>query len=117
MLSAEEISIIFLIIKVAAASVLFSLPPALAAALLLARTRFPGKTFVDALIHLPLALAAGIMGSPLMVRATRLALEAIVPRLEAAARTRERSWPKYQPARASSTGRRLPMEPRRQSRR
>ncbi len=127
MLSAEEISIIFLSLKVAAASVLFSLPPAIAAALLLARAQFPGKTLVDALIHLPLvlppvvigyflllsfgrqgplggffehafglvfafrwtgaALAAAIMGFPLMVRAIRLALEAIDPRLEAAART------------------------------
>ena len=33
------------------------------------------------------ALAAGIMGFPLMVRAIRLALEAIDPRLESAART------------------------------
>ena len=127
MLSAEETSIIFLSLKVAGASVLFSLPAAIAAALLLARTQFPGKTLVDALIHLPLvlppvvigyflllgfgrqgplggffeqvfglvfafrwtgaALAAGIMGFPLMVRAIRLALEAIDPRLEAAART------------------------------
>jgi len=127
MLSAEEISIILLSLKVAAASVVFSLPLALAAALLLARTQFRGKTLVDALIHLPLvlppvvigyflllafgrqgllggffervfglvfafrwtgaALAAGIMGFPLMVRAIRLGLEAIDPRLEAAART------------------------------
>ena len=127
MLSAEETSIIFLSLKVAGASVLFSLPAAIAAALLLARTQFPGKTLVDALIHLPLvlppvvigyflllgfgrqgplggffeqvfglvfafrwtgaALAAGIRGFPLMVRAIRLALEAIDPRLEAAART------------------------------
>ena len=127
MLSAEETSIIFLSLKVAGASVLFSLPAAIAAALLLARTQFLGKTLVDALIHLPLvlppvvigyflllgfgrqgplggffeqvfglvfafrwtgaALAAGIMGFPLMVRAIRLALEAIDPRLEAAART------------------------------
>ena len=127
MLSAEEISIILLSLKVAAASVIFSLPLALAAALLLARTQFRGKTLVVALVHLPLvlppvvigyflllafgrqgllggffervfglvfafrwtgaALAAGIMGFPLMVRAIRLALEAIDPRIEAAART------------------------------
>ena len=127
MLSAEEAEIVFLSLKVAAASVALSLPAAIAAALLLARARFTGKTLVDALIHLPLvlppvvigyflllgfgrkgpfgaffeqvfglvfafrwtgaALAAGIMGFPLMVRAIRLAIEAIDPRLESAART------------------------------
>jgi molybdate transport system permease protein len=127
MLSAEEIAIVLLSLKVAAASVVFSLPLAAAAALVLARGRFPGKTLFDALIHLPLvlppvvigyflllgfgrkgpfgaffeqvlgltfafrwtgaALAAGIMGFPLMVRAIRLAIEAIDPRLESAART------------------------------
>ena len=127
MLSAEEFSIILLSLKVAAASVLFSLPLALAAALVLARRQFVGKTLLDAAIHLPLvlppvvigyflllafgrkgplgiffeqafgltfafrwtgaALAAAIMGFPLMVRAIRLALEAIDPRLESAART------------------------------
>jgi molybdate transport system permease protein len=127
MLSAEEVTIVLLSLKVAAASVLFSLPLALAAALILARWQFPGKTLFDAAIHLPLvlppvvigyflllgfgrkgpfgaffeqvlgltfafrwtgaALAAGIMGFPLMVRAIRLSLEAIDPRLESAART------------------------------
>ena len=127
MLSADEASIILLSLKVGAASVIFSLPPAFAAALLLARRQFVGKALVDALIHLPLvlppvvigyflllgfgrngplgqffeqvfgltfafrwtgaALAAAIMGFPLMVRAIRLALEAIDPRLESAART------------------------------
>ena len=127
MISAEEVSIILLSLKVAAASVLFSLPLALAAALVLARWQFTGKTLLDAAIHLPLvlppvvigyflllafgrkgplgiffeqvfgltfafrwtgaALAAAIMGFPLMVRAIRLALEAIDPRLELAART------------------------------
>jgi len=127
MLSAEEITIVLLSLKVAAASVIFCLPLAAAASLVLARGRFPGKTLFDALIHLPLvlppvvigyflllgfgrkgpfgaffeqvfgltfafrwtgaALAAGIMGFPLMVRAIRLAIEAIDPRLESAART------------------------------
>ena len=127
MLSADEASIILLSLKVGAASVILSLPPAFAAALLLARRQFVGKALVDAVIHLPLvlppvvigyflllgfgrngplgqffeqvfgltfafrwtgaALAAAIMGFPLMVRAIRLALEAIDPRLESAART------------------------------
>ncbi len=127
MLSADELAIILLSLKVAAASVVLSLPFAIGAALLLARWQCPGKTLFDAAVHLPLvlppvvigyflllgfgrqgplgawfeqtlgltfafrwtgaALAAGIMGFPLMVRAIRLALEAIDPRLEYAART------------------------------
>ena len=127
MLSADELAIIWLSLKVAAASVAFSLPFAIGTALLLARSNFPGKTLLDAIVHLPLvlppvvigyflliafgrqgllgqwfeevlgitfafrwtgaALAAGTMGFPLMVRAIRLALEAIDPRLESAART------------------------------
>ncbi len=127
MLSADELAINLLSLKVAAASVVLSLPFAIGAALLLARWQFPGKTLFDAAVHLPLvlppvvigyflllgfgrqgplgawfeqtlgltfafrwtgaALAAGIMGFPLMVRAIRLALEAIDPRLEYAART------------------------------
>ena len=127
MLSADELAIILLSLKVAAASVVFSLPFAIGAALILARLQFPGKTLFDAVVHLPLvlppvvigyflllafgrkgllgawfeqvlgltfafrwtgaALAAGIMGFPLMVRAIRLAIKAIDPRLESAART------------------------------
>lgn len=96
-------------------------------ALALARGRFPGKTLLDGLVHLPLvlppvvtgyllllsfgrrgpigealesccglvfsfrwtgaALAAAIMGFPLMVRAIRLSIEAVDRRLEEAAST------------------------------
>ena len=125
MLSAEEIGIVLLSLKVAAASVALALPFAVAAAWLLARKDFPGKTLFDALVHLPLvvppvvvgymlllafgrgglgpalenlgivfafrwtgaALAAAVMGFPLVVRAVRLAIDAIDPRLESAART------------------------------
>src|SRR4029077_14779821 len=100
----------------------------------LARLSFPGKTLVDAMIHLPLvlppvvvgfallvllgkrgpvgslldqwigivfafrwtgaALAAAIMGFPLMVRAIRLSFSAIDQRLETVARTLggSRTW-------------------------
>ncbi|GLK67214.1 molybdate ABC transporter permease [Hansschlegelia plantiphila] len=103
------------------------MPVAVLVALLLARGRFPGKTLLDGLVHLPLvlppvvtgyllllsfgrrglfgealanccglvfsfrwtgaALAAGIMGFPLMVRAIRLSIEAVDRRLEDAAET------------------------------
>ena len=122
-----EWEILQLSLKVAFWSVLCSLPIAVAVAMLLARSNFPGKSLVDAIVHLPLvlppvvigyflllllgrrgplgavleeyfgivvafrwtgaAIAAGIMGFPLMVRAIRLSIEAIDSGLEAAART------------------------------
>ncbi len=112
---------------VATVGTLASLPVAVLVALFLARGRFPGKTLLDGLVHLPLvlppvvtgyllllsfgrrglfgealanccglvfsfrwtgaALAAGIMGFPLMVRAIRLSIEAVDRRLEDAAET------------------------------
>jgi molybdate transport system permease protein len=126
-LSPEELVAIKLSFRVALWSVLVSLPLAVAVAMVLARATFPGKTLLDAIVHLPLvlppvvvgymllvlmgrqgaigaflhdafgitfafrwtgaALAAAVMGFPLMVRAIRLSLEAIDPRLEAAAST------------------------------
>jgi molybdate transport system permease protein len=121
-----ELEILALSLKVAFWGLALSVPPAIAIAYLLARKRFPGKTLLDAFVHLPLvlppvvvgfallvlfgtqgpigrlleplgivlafrwtgaALAAGIMGFPLLVRAVRLAIEAVDTRLELAART------------------------------
>lgn len=126
-LSAEEWQAITLSLKVASVATIASLPFGIAVGWLLARGRFPGKTVLDALVHLPLvlppvvtgyvllilfgrrgpigawleanfgivlsfrwtgaALACAVMGFPLMVRAVRLAIEAIDTRLEAAAGT------------------------------
>jgi molybdate transport system permease protein len=133
-LSAEEIGIVLLSLKVALTGVAFSLPVAVAVAYVLARFEFPGKILVDALVHLPLvlppvvvgfallvlfgkrgaigawldqwfgivfafrwtgaALAAAIMGFPLMVRAIRLSFESLDRRLETVARTLggSRAW-------------------------
>jgi len=124
--SAIEIGIVVLSLKVAFWSVAASLPPAVAVAWWLARKDFPGKSLVDAVVHLPLvlppvvvgyllllllgtqgpvgaaleqmgivvafrwtgaAVACAVMGFPLMVRAIRLSIEAIDPKLEAAAET------------------------------
>jgi len=124
--SAVEIEIVVLSLKVAFWSVAASLPPAIALAWWLARKDFPGKSLLDAVVHLPLvlppvvvgyflllllgtrgpvgglleqlgvvvafrwtgaAIACAVMGFPLMVRAVRLSIEAIDPRLEAAAET------------------------------
>jgi molybdate transport system permease protein len=129
-----ELGIIVLSLKVALVGVACSLPPAIFFAYLLARTNFPGKTMLDAIVHLPLvlppvvvgfallllfgrkgvlgawladwfgivfafrwtgaALAAAIMGFPLMVRAIRLSIAAIDRRLETVARTLggSRAW-------------------------
>ena len=126
-LTSAEIEALQLSLRVAVWSVLLSLPPAIAAAFVLARFDFRGKSLLDALLHLPLvlppvvigyflllllgrhgplgslleryfgvvlafrwtgaALAAAVMGFPLMVRAIRLSLEAVDRNLEAAAAT------------------------------
>jgi molybdate transport system permease protein len=122
----EEIEAIRLSLWVASIGILASLPFGMFVAYALARWRFPGKIFVDALVHMPLvlppvvtgyillilfgrkgpigawleqfgivfsfrwtgaALAAAIMGFPLMVRAIRLSLESADRRLEDASRT------------------------------
>ena len=121
-----ELAALELSLRVGIASMLCSLPFGLGAAWLLARGRFPGKTLVDGIVHLPLvlppvvvgyallslfgrngtvgswlhgfgidvafnwkgaALASAVMAFPLLVRATRLSLEAVDRRLEAAALT------------------------------
>ncbi len=127
MLTPTELVALRLSLQVALTAVAFSLPFAILVAWLLSRFEFPGKTLLDATVHLPLvlppvvigyfllvifgtkgpiggwlydvlgirliftrsgaALAAAVMSFPLLVRAIRLALEAVDRRLEAAART------------------------------
>jgi molybdate transport system permease protein len=124
-LSPEEWTAVALSLRVSIVATLASLPLGVLVALALARGRFPGKTLLDGLVHLPLvlppvvtgyvllllfgrkgaigafldqslgivlafrwtgaALAAAVMGFPLMVRAIRLAIEAVDPGLERAA--------------------------------
>lgn len=126
-LSAEEWTAVRLSLWVGAWSTLLALPFGIAIAYVLARKTFWGKSFADAIVHLPLvlppvvtgylllitfgrkaplgafladqfgivfafrwtgaALACGVMGFPLMVRAIRLSIEAIDRRLEDAAAT------------------------------
>lgn len=126
-LSADEITAIFLSLKVATTAVAVSLPFGVAVAWLLARKQFFGRMVLDAVVHLPLilppvvtgygllltmgrrgvigtwldqwfglvfsfrwtgaALAAAIMGFPLMVRSIRMALEGVDRKLETAAST------------------------------
>ncbi|MEM7567516.1 MAG: molybdate ABC transporter permease subunit [Pseudomonadota bacterium] len=126
-LSAEEWQAVALSLRVAVVATLFSLPPGIAIAWVLARKRFVGHGLLNALVHLPLvlppvvtgyvllvlfgrrgaiggfleaqfgiviafrwtgaALAGAVMAFPLMVRAIRLGIEAVDPKLEAAAGT------------------------------
>lgn len=126
-LSDPEWQAVLLSLKVSSIAVLFSLPFGILTAWVLVRCRFPGKSLLDSVIHLPLvlppvvvgyllliglgrrgvigqylydwfgfsfafswrgaALASAVIAFPLMVRAIRLALEAVDTRLEQAART------------------------------
>ncbi len=126
-LAPGEWTAIGLSLKISLVATVVALPFGLFFAYVLARYRFPGRTLLDGLVHLPLvmppvvtgylllilfgrngpvgallertfgivlafrwtgaALAAGIRGSPMMIRAIRLSIEAIDQRLEAAAAT------------------------------
>ncbi|HVV93034.1 MAG TPA: molybdate ABC transporter permease subunit [Hyphomicrobiales bacterium] len=123
----DEIEAVRISILVSTVGTLAALPFGILAAYALARWRFPGKTLLDGLVHLPLvlppvvtgyllllllgrngplgalldqccgivfsfrwtgaAIAAAVMGFPLMVRAIRLSIEAVDRRLEQAAST------------------------------
>ena len=122
-----EWTAVLLSLRVASVGALASLPFGVAVAWLLARRQFPGKSLLNAAVHLPLvlppvvtgwllligfgrqgifgrffeaafglvfsfrwtgaALAAAVMGFPLMVRAIRLSIEAVDLKLEQAAST------------------------------
>jgi molybdate transport system permease protein len=133
-LSPSELDALQLSLRVAFWSMIVTLPIAIFAAFVLARFTFPGKSVLDAVIHMPLvlppvvvgyflllllgrhgplgawleqtfgivvafrwtgaAIAAAVMGFPLIVRAIRLSFESIDANLEAAASTlgANRAW-------------------------
>ena len=62
MLSPAETEALLLSLKVALCSVGASLPVAVALAWLLSRARFPGKSLLDAVVHLPLVLPPVVVG-------------------------------------------------------
>ncbi len=62
MLTTEEWSAVLLSLKVAGVAVLAMLLPGIACGWLLARRRFPGRSLLDALIHLPLVLPPVVVG-------------------------------------------------------
>jgi molybdate transport system permease protein len=66
-LSPAETEALLLSLKVAFWSVAASLPVAVALAWLLSRRRFPGKTLLDAVVHLPLVLPPVVIGYFLLI--------------------------------------------------
>ncbi len=66
-LTSLELSALELSLRVGIASMLCSLPFGLGAAWLLARVRFPGKTLLDVIIHMPLVLPPVVVGYALLV--------------------------------------------------
>jgi len=75
--SPAEIEALLLSLRIASVAVFAALPFAMAAALLLARTRFPGKIVVDGIVHLPLVLPPVAIGFLLLtILGTRAGLGA-----------------------------------------
>lgn len=66
-LGPDDLGILALSLRVAAVSVLCSLPLAILVAYGLARLNFPGKTLVDAVVHLPLVLPPVVVGFALLI--------------------------------------------------
>lgn len=67
LLTPFETEALLLSLKVAVAAVACSLPLAIAVAWLLARKEFPGKSVVNALVHLPLVVPPVVIGYLLLV--------------------------------------------------
>jgi molybdate transport system permease protein len=65
--SDAEWAAIALSLRIALVSVGWALPPAIAVAWLLARTNFPGKAVLDAVVHLPLVLPPVVVGYALLL--------------------------------------------------
>jgi len=67
MLTAVEIEALLLSLRIAGTAVAGALPFAIAVAWLLARGRFPGRTLLDGIVHLPLVLPPVVIGYLLLV--------------------------------------------------
>lgn len=66
-LSEQELSAIYLSLKIASVAVLLALPPAIAVAWLLARKSFWGKNLLNGIVHLPLVLPPVVIGYLLLI--------------------------------------------------
>jgi molybdate transport system permease protein len=70
-LTETESTALWLTLKVAIWSVVMSILPAIAVSLALARGRFPGKSLLDGIVHLPLVLPPVVVGYLLLVLFSR----------------------------------------------
>jgi molybdate transport system permease protein len=66
-LTSGETDALYLSLSIALRSVVFSLPPAIVFAWILARGRFIGRTLLDAVVHLPLVLPPVVVGYILLL--------------------------------------------------
>ena len=66
-LTHDELTAIWLSLRVSGVATLASLPIGIATALLLARGKFPGKTLLDGFVHLPLVLPPVVTGYALLL--------------------------------------------------
>jgi molybdate transport system permease protein len=66
-LSADEWAVVRLSLEVSGVAMAVSLPIAFALAYVLARGRFPGRTILDAIVHLPLVLPPVVTGWLLLI--------------------------------------------------
>ncbi|GAC1577476.1 MAG: molybdate ABC transporter permease subunit [Sphingomicrobium sp.] len=67
MLTAEEWSIVWLSLRISVAAIVLTLPVAFGLAYVLGRARFPGKSLLDATVHLPLVLPPVVIGWLLLI--------------------------------------------------
>ena len=67
LLGPDDLTAVLLSLRVAAAAMAFSMPIAFGAALALARGRFPGRSLLDTLVHLPLVLPPVATGYALLI--------------------------------------------------
>ncbi|MCB7128591.1 MAG: molybdate ABC transporter permease subunit [Candidatus Brocadiales bacterium] len=74
MLSQEELSAIYISMKVAVCSTLLILPPGIFISWVLAKSRIRGKSVIDTLVSLPLALAPVVSGFFLLILISRTGL-------------------------------------------
>ncbi|MEQ8708276.1 MAG: molybdate ABC transporter permease subunit [Rhodospirillales bacterium] len=66
-MSDAEIEAVILSLKISLVAVLVALPFAIAVAWLLSRHRFPGRSVLDAIVHMPLVLPPVVMGYLLLI--------------------------------------------------
>lgn len=67
LLTPDDLAAVLLSLKVAGAATIVSLPVAFLVALILARGRFPGRSLLDGLVHLPLVLPPVATGYALLL--------------------------------------------------